>query len=241
MPEFTTSLMPDEEIVLRKRLHWTVFLRGACYALAGLLLFLLTRSGTGSVRLAEWSQGQSGAIGEIGGIFSQLLREADIAVFEVTGFPLGPVVGAGLFLYGAWEVFQSYLRYYATEFVVTTRRLAKTKGFYERNIDETMFSQLEVVNVRQGVRQRLFGYGLVVAVGTGGTPLLFDHIDSPMRVRQIIYRQMKSYRQKSQGATSSGAGNEAGARPGAPPSEDKPRGGSSPEEPGSVVGLGSMR
>ena len=77
----------------------------------------------------------------------------------------------------------------STEFAVTNKRVIWKKGFISRNTGEMNLKKIENVQVNQGFFGRMFGYGDVVIVGTGGTREPFAKIASPLEFRKRVQEQ----------------------------------------------------
>jgi len=70
------------------------------------------------------------------------------------------------------------------EFAITNKRVIIKTGFINRRTVELNLSKIESVNVNQSVLGRIFGFGSLQIVGTGGTRELFTNINNP-----IIFRK----------------------------------------------------
>jgi uncharacterized membrane protein YdbT with pleckstrin-like domain len=72
------------------------------------------------------------------------------------------------------------------EFVITNRRIVIKTGFIARRTVEMNLSKIESVNVNQSVFGRIFGYGSITIIGTGGTRETFDNISKPLNFRKAF-------------------------------------------------------
>ena len=77
----------------------------------------------------------------------------------------------------------------STEFAVTNKRVIWKKGIISRNTGEMNLRKIENVQVNQGIFGRMFGYGDVVIVGTGGTKEPFSKIAAPLEFRKRVQEQ----------------------------------------------------
>jgi uncharacterized membrane protein YdbT with pleckstrin-like domain len=94
------------------------------------------------------------------------------------------ILGAGvLMLIGAW------IRQWSSEFAVTNRRVIVKVGFISRRTIEINMSKVESVEVNQDIFARLFNYGTIVVIGTGGTKEPFALIDDPLAFRRAVQSQ----------------------------------------------------
>ena len=72
------------------------------------------------------------------------------------------------------------------EFVITNKRVIMKTGVISRNIFEMTAAHIESINVDQTIMGRIFGYGTVIIVGSGGTKESFDNIANPIRFRRAF-------------------------------------------------------
>jgi uncharacterized membrane protein YdbT with pleckstrin-like domain len=92
-----------------------------------------------------------------------------------------PVAGAGLLAgLAAW------IRQSTSEFAVTNRRVIVKTGLVSRRTIEINVSRVESVQVDQDIFGRLFGYGAITVIGTGGTKEPFTMIDNPQQFRRMV-------------------------------------------------------
>ena len=94
------------------------------------------------------------------------------------------VLGLGvLMLIGAW------FRQWTSKFAVTNRRVIVKVGFISRRTIEINLSKVESVEVNQDVFARLFNYGTILVIGTGGIKEPFDLINDPLAFRRAVQSQ----------------------------------------------------
>ena len=94
------------------------------------------------------------------------------------------VLGMGvLMLVGAW------VRQWSSEFAVTNRRVIVKVGFISRRTIEINLSKVESVEVNQDIFARMFNYGTILVIGTGGTKEPFALIDDPLAFRRAVQSQ----------------------------------------------------
>jgi uncharacterized membrane protein YdbT with pleckstrin-like domain len=82
-----------------------------------------------------------------------------------------------LFIYPAFQR-------WTDEFVITNRRVVVKTGFISRNTVEINLNKVESVDVHQSIFGRLFDFGEIVIVGTGGTKEAFKNIAHPIEFRK---------------------------------------------------------
>lgn len=77
----------------------------------------------------------------------------------------------------------AYLKIRSTEMGITNKRVIRKSGVIMRDTDEIRLSKIESVSVKQGVLGRMFDYGDVVIIGTGGNGAVMKGVDDPLAFR----------------------------------------------------------
>ena len=95
-----------------------------------------------------------------------------------------------LFLFGLLYLLSVAVIYFTTEFAVTDKRVIAKTGFLQRRSLELLLTKVESIGVTQPLIGRLFNYGTIVVVGTGGTKESFPNIMAPMEFRRRINTQI---------------------------------------------------
>jgi uncharacterized membrane protein YdbT with pleckstrin-like domain len=75
---------------------------------------------------------------------------------------------------------------WSSEFVITNRRIIIKTGLIARKTFEMNLSKIESVNVDQTFMGRIFGYGSITIIGTGGTRESFHNIRKPLEFRKAF-------------------------------------------------------
>jgi uncharacterized membrane protein YdbT with pleckstrin-like domain len=73
-----------------------------------------------------------------------------------------------------------------SEFCVTDKRVVIKVGFIQRRTVETMLGKVESIGVDQGLVGRLFDFGSILVIGTGGTQDKFHNISNPLEFRRQV-------------------------------------------------------
>jgi uncharacterized membrane protein YdbT with pleckstrin-like domain len=107
----------------------------------------------------------------------------------ILGFAVNPSIGAVLLGFGVLALAGAWLRQWAGEFAVTNRRVIIKLGFISRRTIEINMSKVESVEVNQDIFGRMFNYGTIVVIGTGGTKEPFALIDDPLAFRRAVQSQ----------------------------------------------------
>jgi uncharacterized membrane protein YdbT with pleckstrin-like domain len=110
---------------------------------------------------------------------NNLFREENV-VFETNYHWIHYFSWTSLFTLGIYPTLQNY----TDEFVVTNRRIIIKKGLISYFTLEMNLGRVETVNVRQNIFGRLFGYGSITIIGSGGTRESFHDIRNPLDFRR---------------------------------------------------------
>ena len=76
------------------------------------------------------------------------------------------------------------LERWADEFVITNKRIICKTGIFSRRTLEMNLNKIESVNVDQSVFGRMFGFGTITIIGTGGTRESFPDIGDAVEFRK---------------------------------------------------------
>lgn len=77
-----------------------------------------------------------------------------------------------------------YIRLKSNEFVITNKRIIVKRGLISRETFEMNLNKIETVNVDQSVWGRLFGFGTLIIIGTGGSRESIQSIQKPLEFRR---------------------------------------------------------
>lgn len=79
-----------------------------------------------------------------------------------------------------------WIQLYTDEFVITSKRIIIKKGWLSIWTLEMSLRKIETVNVEQSILGRIFGYGSLTVIGTGGTKEEFSCIRKPIEFRKAF-------------------------------------------------------
>jgi PH (Pleckstrin Homology) domain-containing protein len=162
MSYIEASLVPGETAVYRTRLHWIVMLR---HILLGSLLL----AGSGA-------------------LLSYLLEQPRLSLTSEHLIKGGAVA---LLVCGIVAIVAGMVRRNATEMAVTTRRVVIKQGLMNRKTIEMLLNKIETIEVSEPMVGRMFGYGSITMVGTGGTSEPFHKIAHPLQFRGAVQQQLE--------------------------------------------------
>ena len=93
------------------------------------------------------------------------------------------LVAAAIFALSRWITFKT------SEFAVTNKRVIIKVGFIRRDTVELLLAKVESIGVDQAILGRIFNYGTIVVVGTGGTKEPFKRLARPLEFRRQVQAQ----------------------------------------------------
>jgi uncharacterized membrane protein YdbT with pleckstrin-like domain len=95
-----------------------------------------------------------------------------------------------VFLFSLYVLVRLLVVVISTEFALTNKRIIAKTRLIRRQSLEIMLSKLESITVSQSLDGRIWGYGTVVVVGSGGTRQPFRLISKPMELRKRVNAQI---------------------------------------------------
>ena len=86
-----------------------------------------------------------------------------------------------------------YITKSTSEFCVTDKRVVIKVGFIKRRTAETMLANVDTIGVAQGLVGRMFDFGSILVVGTGGTQDSFHNISNPLEFRRQVQAEASAH------------------------------------------------
>lgn len=114
------------------------------------------------------------------------------------GYGIGSILAAVLLLISVYWFFQALIFYLNAEYGVTDKRVLIKVGWIHRESLELMLDKVEGVLVDQTILGRIFGYGVITIVGTGGTKDSYPFIPHPLRFRKSVQQAVENMLEKYQ-------------------------------------------
>jgi uncharacterized membrane protein YdbT with pleckstrin-like domain len=106
-----------------------------------------------------------------------------LSLFLISGHVFA-AIGVVLVSVGVVLWVAAYIHRRTSEFAVTNKRIIVKVGILRRRTVEILLRQVEALEVDQGILGRIFGYGTLLIIGTGGTRESFDRIGGPLDFRR---------------------------------------------------------
>ncbi len=85
------------------------------------------------------------------------------------------------------------VKYFTSEFAVTSTRVVMKTGWLNRRSLEVQLAKVEAVAVDQDLLGRVFDYGTLVVGGTGGTKEKYTLIRAPIEFRKQVQQQVEQF------------------------------------------------
>ena len=121
-------------------------------------------------------------------------REESLLTFNfmvpLINIPFTLAVRYALFLIGLYQLLMAYIMYFFSEYAVTNERVIMKEGMIYRKSLEIFWDKIEAIHVDQGIIGRLFNYGTITIVGTGGSHDVFSYIPKPLEFRERVQNQI---------------------------------------------------
>ncbi len=87
-------------------------------------------------------------------------------------------------------IFRLVLTILTTDFVLTDRRIIAKKGVIRQHSLEILLGKIESISVSQSLDGRIFNFGTVSIIGSGGTEEYFPSISNPSELRRQVNIQV---------------------------------------------------
>ena len=101
-----------------------------------------------------------------------------------------------LFVLALCQLLVAWLTRKTSEYGITNKRILMKKGFIQRDTIELFLNKIEAVYIDQSILGRVFNYGTVVIVGTGGSRDPFAYVPEPLVFRKKVQEQIDHFMQE---------------------------------------------
>lgn len=153
------TLLKDEKLIYFSRPHWIIF-GPAITALIIALAFLIWGPSYSTLQFHIWKT-----------------------------HPFYELLAAAAGIIGLYWLLIAYIKFKTSEYAITDRRVLMKTGWIQRNSLEIFLRKLEAINVNQTVPGRIFNYGTLVIIGTGGTEDFYFNVPDPLGFRKRVQQQ----------------------------------------------------
>lgn len=121
-----------------------------------------------------------------------------LASFSATiyGKPLYQWTALVLFFIAIYLAIKAFIMYQTSEYGVTDKRIVMKTGWIQRRSIEIFLEKVEAIYVDQTVIGRIFNYGTIIIVGTGGSKDPFLYVPQPLLFRNRAQQQIDNMEEK---------------------------------------------
>ena len=107
-----------------------------------------------------------------------------LGIFSLAFLALSAFLSMPITIFFLALSFNGALPYFVNELAMTNKRVISKKGFIRRDTSELKLSKLETIEIKQSIFGRIFGFGKIICIGTGGSETSIDNIDNPLEFRK---------------------------------------------------------
>ena len=141
----------------------------------------------------HWIVFSSGAWAILFAFIIWIFAPDGLAVPIFSAMDLRQFAGLVFFLVGAFWSVKAYIYFTTSEYAVTSKRVVIKVGWIERKSLELLLDKVEGVLVDQTITGRMFNFGAITIIGTGGTNDQFPFIPDPLMFRKMVQQQIELY------------------------------------------------
>lgn len=120
-------------------------------------------------------------------LFGWQIQELNLVIFQ---YRLDEIITIICALTSIFSFLNSYIAYTCSEYGITNKRVLMKTGLIQINSFEIFLDKVEAVHVDQTIMGRIFNYGSLIIVGTGGSTDPFLNLPNPLRFRTMIQQQI---------------------------------------------------
>ena len=107
-----------------------------------------------------------------------------LGIFSLAFLALSAFLSMPITIFFLALSFNVALPYFVNELAMTNKRVISKKGFIRRDTSELKLVKLETIEIKQSIFGRIFGFGKIICIGTGGSETSIDNIDKPLEFRK---------------------------------------------------------
>lgn len=172
------NLTKDEKIICRGKIHWILFLSTLMYFVTAVFFIL---DGLGFLIRTFNLVGVNKSFGFTGLVAS---------IQAQTGLPAHVLVGLSFIVIGGFYLFNRTVKFFTTEIALTNHRVLVKVGFIRMDSIELQLDKIEATVVHQSVFGRIFNYGSLAFIGTGGTGGNYRWLADPLTFHKAVQNQL---------------------------------------------------
>lgn len=162
------TLTNEEQVLYRTKPHWIIFSASLGWLFLAILILFLTPR----------------------------YDFANTPLYST--YTLADILGSIVLLLGLLSGIIAYVNYQTSEYGITNRRILMKVGFISRLSLEILLQRVEGIQVFQSIPGRVFNYGSIVIIGTGGSRDPFPNIPDPLVFRRYAQQQIDNIAEQNQ-------------------------------------------
>ncbi len=116
-----------------------------------------------------------------------------LASYQFRGYSYLKWLSFIFFVIAAYQGLAAWLNRKSSEYGITNKRILMKRGFIQRDTMELFLDKIEAVHIDQSILGRIFNYGTLIVVGTGGSRDPFSHVPAPLMFRRKVQEQIDSF------------------------------------------------
>ena len=112
------------------------------------------------------------------------------------GMPLNKAIAWLIFLIAIFYAIKAYFMYQFSEYGITDKRIVMKTGWIQRRSIEIFLEKVEAIYIDQTIMGRIFAYGTIIIVGTGGSKDPFLYVPHPLEFRNRAQQQIDNVEER---------------------------------------------
>lgn len=108
------------------------------------------------------------------------------------GYYFHELLAAAIVVVAIIALLRAYIFFSTSEYGITNRRVIMKTGWIRRHSVEVFLQRIEGLSVNQTIPGRIFNYGTVLVVGTGGTSEFYPNVPSPVKFHRLVLQMAES-------------------------------------------------
>ena len=99
------------------------------------------------------------------------------------------ITGGTLLIFAAYK----YLSLKSIIMLITNKKVLKKEGILSVDTHEIRLNAIETIEIKRTITDRFMGSGNLKITGRGNAVILFENVDSPAKIKQIINQAISNY------------------------------------------------
>lgn len=141
----------------------------------------------------HWVIFSSGCWAVAAAIYFYLFSPSELFMTLFGSWTIQEIAAAVFLVVGIYWLVGAYIYYVTSEYGVTNKRVLIKVGWVRRKSLELLLDKVEGVLVDQTIMGRIFNYGAITIIGTGGTNDQFPFIPNPLLFRKTVQQEIEIY------------------------------------------------